>query len=149
MSLKIFGNVLLLVLLALATAGCGSGQPTGDIVETVPAAGVLTYQGKPLQYYQVMLLPLGQRPAAGITDESGRFVLGTNGEGDGAVAGNHQVAVTYVGPPNTNPEAGMNDFSPPPPPKIKIPVKYRDVKTSGLRVEVPEGGTDDLKIDLK
>lgn len=138
------------VALALVCTGCGPGQPTADIVETVPVAGVLSYQGKPLEYHQVTCYPSGgERPAAGIADASGRFTLGTNGEGDGAVAGTHQVAVTYVGPPNTDPEAGMNDFSPPPPPKVKIPAKYRNIKTSELQVEIPEGGIDDLKIDLQ
>jgi hypothetical protein len=114
-------------------------------VPTVPAAGVLTYRGQPLEYHQVMFYPSSQRPAAGTTDANGRFVLGTNREGDGAPVGTHQVAVTYVGPPNSNPE----DAASLPPPKVKIPAKYRSTKTSGLQVEIPAGGSKDLKIDLQ
>jgi hypothetical protein len=134
--------------IALTLPGCNS-QPTGEVVETVPAAGTLTYQGKPLEFYQVTFYPLDRRPAAGTTDENGHFVLGTNKPGDGAPPGLHHVTVTYVGPPNTDPAAGMSDFSPPPPPKVKIPAKYAVVKSSGLKVEIPEGGSQDLKIELE
>lgn len=130
-------------------SACGSGSPTGDIEKTVGAGGVLTYQNKPLEFYQVTFYPEGHRPAAGTTDEQGRFVLGTNKAGDGAVAGTHRVAVTYVGPPSTNPEEGMNEFSTPPPPKVKVPRKYNDVKSSGLKYEVPAGGATDLKVNLE
>ncbi len=136
---------LWLVALVLGSAGCGSGQPSGDVVPTVPAAGVLTYRGQPLEHHQVLVYPSSQRPAAGVTDANGRFVLGTNREGDGAPVGTHQVTVTYVGPPNLNPE----EATPLPPPKVKIPAKYRNVKTSGLQVEIPEGGSQDLKIELQ
>src|SRR5690606_7974325 len=97
----------------LAAAGCGDAGPKADIEETVPAEGIVTFEGAPLEYHQVMLQPAGHRAAAGISDGSGKFVLGTNGQGDGAVVGTHKVSVVYVGPPNTDPNAGINDFKPP------------------------------------
>lgn len=139
----------LAIVSTLALAGCGAEVPTGDVVETVDASGVLLYQGEPLEYHQVIVMPAGERPAMGISDESGRFVLGTNDQGDGAVVGVHPVAVTYVGPPNTNPEEGVMEFTPPPPPKVTIDKKYANPETSDLTVEIPEGGTADLKIDLQ
>jgi hypothetical protein len=140
------------LLAGVVTAGlsaCGPNPPTGNIEKTVPAGGVLTYRDQPLEFYQVTFYPEGHRPAAGTTDEQGKFVLGTNSVGDGAVAGTHRVAVMYVGPPSTNPEEGMNEFSAPPPPKVKTPAKYRDVKTSNLTVEVPASGSTDLKVVLE
>lgn len=132
--------------IACLAAGCNS-QPTGDIVPTTPAAGTVTYQGKPLEYYQVMFIPEEGRPAAGITDEQGQFTLGTNDLADGAPAGKHTVTVTYVGPPPP-PEWGVTDFSPIPPPKFKVPAKFGDAKKSGLMVEVPESGDTNIQLEL-
>ncbi len=134
----------------LAVAGCGGGQPTGEVVPVVKAAGKVTWKGQPLEYHQVILFPAGDgRPAAGVSDAEGAFVLGTNAPNDGAVKGTHRVAVTYVGPPNTNPEAGMTDFTPPPPPKVKIDKKYANVETSGITVEIPSSGKTDILIELQ
>lgn len=139
---------LALGLFLLGLAGCGVGD-SGDVVRTVPAKGQLLYRGQPLEYHQVACFPEdGQRMAIGVSDEQGHFVLGTNREGDGAVKGRHRVAVSYVGPPNDDPEFGMNDFSPPPPPKVKIPPKYGSHEKSGVEVEVPSKGASDLVISL-
>lgn len=137
------------VVLSGLCVGCGEPAPTGDVVETVEAEGTLTHQGKPLAYHQVTVMPNNDRPAVGITDESGRFVLGTNEEGDGAVAGVHPVAVNYVGPPSTNPEEGIMEFSEPPPPEVEIDKKYANPETSGLTVEIKEDGENQLEIDLE
>jgi hypothetical protein len=137
-----------LALLISFVVGCSPAQPTGDRETTVSAGGELTYQGQPLPYHQVLLTPeSSKRPAAGVTDESGKFVLGTNQPGDGAVAGKHQVSVVYVGPPGSGGD-GINDFTPPPPPKVKIPAKYQRAETSGVSVEIPDGGDQALKINL-
>ena len=64
------------------------------------------------------------------------------------MAGKHRAAVVYVGPPSTNPEAGMNDFSPPTPPKVKIAAKYHQPETSGLTLEVPAAGSADVKLNV-
>lgn len=135
-----------LAIACLAT-GCNS-QPTGDIVPTAPAAGTVTYQGKPLEYYQIMFIPEEGRPAAGVTDEQGNFTLGTNDVADGAPTGKHSVTVTYVGPPKP-PGWGVTDFSPTPPPKFKVPAKFSDANKSGLTAEVPEGGNTDIVLTLE
>ena len=94
------------------------------------------------------ILSKDSRPAMGVTDAEGRFTLGTNKPGDGAVAGSHKVAVTWVGPPSTNPNEGMTEFTSPPPPKVKLDPKYSDPETSGLVLEVPESGSAELKVEL-
>lgn len=142
-----FGTTLLPCLLVLT--GCGSSEPKADIVETVAAAGVLTYQGKPLEYYVVTFFPNdGKRPGSATTDADGKFILGTNAAGDGAVAGTHKVTVTYQGPP-TNEEPGKEEFKPVAPPKVKIPEKYHDIATTDLTIELPKSGSSDLKLELK
>ena len=134
----------------LATvAGCGGSVPTGDVVATVPASGLLTYEGAPLPYHKVTVMPAGGRPAMGISDENGMFTLGTNDVGDGAEVGTHPVAIAYVGPPSDDPEEGVMKFTPPPPPEIKIDKKYTNPATSGLTVEIPAEGTSALILDLE
>ncbi len=112
----------------------------------MPAKGILTSGGKPLAYYQVMLVPDGKRPAVGTTDEQGQFVLGTDNAGDGAVVGQHKVVISYIGPPsNITPD--MDNYKPPVPP-VKIPKKYTSDKSTDLVVEIPEAGKEDLKIEF-
>src|SRR5262249_21200823 len=77
------------------------GEPSAKIETTVPARGALTQRGNPLAHHQIMFHPEdGRRPAAGISNEQGSFVLGTNSADDGAVTGKHRVTVVYVGPPS-------------------------------------------------
>ncbi len=135
------------VVLCGIIAGCGSGGYVRQRESTVAAAGVLLFQGKPLEYFQVMLTPETGTSAVGVTDEQGKFSLGTNQPGDGALAGQHKVSVVYIGPPGGSYD-GINDFSPPPPPKVKIPAKYGNAATSPVRVEIPKNGNKDLKIEL-
>ncbi len=144
--LRLFACLLVPLLTA---SGCGGNN--GPVAETVPvvaASGTLTFRGQPLEHYQVMLFPQNGRPAAGMVDAAGKFVLGTNQPGDGAPAGTHRVAVTWIGPPSTDPGQGVMEFTPPPPPTIKIPDKYANPETSGITVEVPESGTDAIAINL-
>ena len=130
--------------------GCGSAQPTGERIATVLVSGNLTKNGEPLEYYQVLFFPEdGERPAAGTANAEGNFVLGTNEPGDGAVPGTHQVAINWIGPPSDDPSEGIMEFSKPPAPPIKIDSRYADPRTSGIVVEVPLAGTNDVHIDLK
>lgn len=118
-------------------------------MDTVPASGKLSFQGKPLEYFQVTLIADGKRPAVGTSDSTGSFVLGTNKEKDGAEPGEYRVAITYVGPPSTDPNQGINEFAPPPPPKVKIPTKYGDPKKSGLSVTIPKNGNSTISLEIQ
>lgn len=138
-----------LVAVLVIVSGCGPSVEVGEIVPVAPAAGLLTINGQPLAYHQVMVYPEGGRPASGITDEAGKFVLGTNREGDGAPVGTHPCSVIYVGPVSDHPEEGINEFTPPPAPAIKILPKYNDPKTSGLTLTIPSSGDQQLRIELQ
>ena len=133
----------------LTVVGCAPAQQTADIVKTVDASGTLTRNGAPLEFYQVSFFPNEDRPAMGVTDAAGRFTLGTNKPDDGAVPGPHRIAVIWVGPPSTNPNEGMTEFTSPPPPPIEIDKKYSNPETSGLVLEVPESGSAELNVELK
>lgn len=142
-------QILLFTLALAALTACGSGEPKGEIVDTVAAGGTLTYKNQALENYEVTLHPVsGTRGASGKTDAEGKFLLGANDQGDGAPPGRYKVTVTYS-PPQFAGEAGKEEFTATPPPKVQIPEKFGNVETSGIEVEVPESGTSELKIDLK
>lgn len=142
------GILSLCLMVSICVIGCGDQKPIADIVKTVTAGGVLTYQGKPLENYQIIFHPKDKkRPASGRTDADGRFQLGTNRPGDGATPGAHQVTVTYAGPEiNLAPGDELKEVAPP---KIIIPEKYGSLESSDVTQEIPAGGDSNLKIDLK
>jgi hypothetical protein len=148
-------RVSLFALTSIAVAGFGCSQqvgPVGEVIEVVDASGVLTFQGKPLEGFTVTFMPVtGGRPASGITDAAGKFVLGTNGANDGAVAGFNNVAVVWTGPPATDDTTAgpIDDPADMPAPPVEIPAKYANPDTSGITVEVPRSGASDLKIELE
>lgn len=139
--------------IAAAVVGCSQQVgPVGEVIEVVDASGVLTFQGKPLEGFTVTFMPVtGGRPASGITDAEGKFVLGTNGANDGAVAGANKVAVVWAGPPPTDDTTAgaIDDPADMPAPPVEIPAVYANPDTSGITVEVPSSGTADLKIELQ
>ncbi len=132
--------------MACGLLGCGSSEPAAARESTVPAAGVVTYKDQPLENYRVTFMAEGRRAASAISDAQGKFVLGTDVPGDGAPAGTHKVAVAYVGPQILEGDAA--DAPPPPPPKVRIPAKYQDPEKSGIVIEIPASGDQDLKIEL-
>jgi hypothetical protein len=153
--ISIAGLLMLVALIAMVVSmfvvvcGCGSSEPTATIVPTVPASGVVTYQGKPLAGHRITFYPVGdERPASGVTDDQGRFVLGTNGEDDGAVVGIHKVTIVPESLAGTV-EPGKEVPGMMPVPPSPLPPKYSDVKTSELTVTIPEGGTREIEVKLE
>ncbi len=138
-------STLLLVITLLQ--GCGSKPEGPASAETVTAKGTLTAAGKPLAHYRVTFVPDSNLPASATTDENGKFTLGTNSPGDGAVAGRHKVTVVFVGPPDA-PTPDMDNYKPLKPP-VDVPKKQQSAETTDLTVEVPVGGAEDLKVEIK
>lgn len=147
-------RLVVLLLLATCTGCMDNTGPVSHTVKTVPAQGVLFLNGKPLAFHQVTFWPEDDRPAIGVTDESGHFILGTNRPEDGAVEGLHRISVVDAGDPSDDPltigvaEVGATT-APPKKPKVVINSKYNKPETSGLTVEIPAGGDNELKIDLQ
>jgi hypothetical protein len=130
------------------SAGCDSA----DIEKTVPVSGEVTYQGRPLEGYQVTFMPEGgRRPAVGVTDAAGKFILGTNDVGDGAPPGKSKVAFVWIPPRSGEPGQETINDNPDklPKPKVKIPAKYSDPEKSGIVQDVPSRGIKDLKYELQ
>ena len=76
-------------------------------------------------------------------------MLGTNDTGDGAAPGSHKVTVVWAAPSDDGMGEIIDDPSKMPKAPIEIPAKYHAVETSGLELDIPSGGTEDLKVELE
>jgi len=122
-----------------AVAGCGSRDP--DAIPAVPAAGTVTYQGKPVEEGSVRFVPEKGRPAGGAI-KGGHFTLSTYDPDDGAIPGKHHVGVTAT---KKVPVPGGGE----PRDVYVIPEKYADPSGSGIEIDVPKDGSKDLKIEIQ
>jgi len=126
---------LLLALLACAGAvGCNRG-PT-----LVPAAGRVTFNGKPLETGAIMVQPVAGPAAQAKIGPDGTFQLGTFKPGDGAIVGTATVRV-FCRKDITSP-GGEQAWGP-----SLIPERYNRFDTSGLTVEI-KAGMPPLEISL-
>ena len=139
----------IVVALALAVSGAGCGQP--KFKTTYPVQGHVLFNGKPIGGVKVVLLSVDDKDdqpvrPTGTVDESGRFVLSTYANGDGAPAGSYKV--TVVTPlPEPKGQAGQKPLPRQPEPTSKVPARYSNPDTSGLTVVV-EPRENDLPINL-
>lgn len=113
-----------------ATIGCSDGRP-----QRVPVAGQVLIDGEPVRYGFVQFFNDNNRAAIGKLDETGHFRLSCFTEFDGAVLGEHQVAIIA--------SEQLNDTQK----RWFAPKKYSDPAQSGLIQEIT-GPTDSLTIEL-
>jgi hypothetical protein len=109
-----------------ATCGCG-----GDGLPTYPATGTVTFpDGKPLAGGSIIFQST-EHPvtARGPILDDGSFELGTYVPGDGAVAGEHRVAIL---PPKPQRDTDEGIVLP------DIDVKYQNPERSGLIYDVQD-----------
>jgi hypothetical protein len=117
--------------------------------------GKVTYKGKPVESGTVTFNPIpgkggetGQN-ATGLIESDGTYVMTTFSTGDGAILGQHVVAVVVRAKGSENqgkPKADSTiDYSMP---KIVTPSKYASVETSPLVYTVREGDNT-FDIELK
>jgi hypothetical protein len=126
------------LVLALSLAGC-SGDP--DKIGAVPAAGSVTYKGKPLETGSIQFIPEKGRSASGVIKD-GQFVMSTYEELDGAIPGKHAVIVSAYKEVKI---AGRTE----PEQVLIVPERYANPVSSGLTVEVPSGGKRDIDLKLE
>jgi hypothetical protein len=115
--------------LALSFTGCSSGP------KTFPISGRVTIDGKPLTRGNVTVWVKDFRPAAGKIDKDGRYTLTTTKEGDGCVAGEHQVTISSQ---KSHGEVAVEYF---------IPLSYTRPDESNLKLKVDKPA-DDANFDL-
>lgn len=128
------GGLLLGLGALLFLPGCGPDRP-----KTIDVHGFVTLDGDPVEGAAVLFSPAEGRPATGTTDAQGKFELQTFEPGDGAVEGNHRVAVTLknVTGVGADPD-GLSGEVAPGGMQVTwiVPEKYSSPTTSGLTVEV-------------
>jgi len=94
--MKLYSRVLALTLCSvalIATSGCDSGPPTGDV------SGTVTMDGQPVTNAIVTFVPQhGGQNAIGKTDGSGKYELYRRGD-RGALLGPHSVVIATVQEP--------------------------------------------------
>ena len=122
---------LLLIVVSLICAGCGSGSPY-DYVE---ASGTLLYEdGTPIPAGNIRLQFAAQdapvvesafpRPAVANVNEKGEFECVTSYKyGDGLIPGRHKVAVQQATGPNSRP---------------LVPKEFTSIATTPLTVQTDE-----------
>ncbi|MFM7059445.1 MAG: carboxypeptidase-like regulatory domain-containing protein [Planctomycetota bacterium] len=162
--LKASSASLLMFSLVLSLAGCGkSDRPT-----LVQASGRVTLAGAPVAGATVSFQPVaGGRPCSGLTNANGVYTITSYEENDGAPVGEHKVVIIKIAGPGASAPAEAapaedpslslstmegpgDDGQPPKQPETQylVPKKYSSPDTSGLTVQVPDGGSDQLDFDL-
>ena len=146
------------VLIQLSVLGClvaffgGCGETGPDLC---PVTGTVIYQGGPVEDAVVAFRgEAATKLATGRTDAEGRFELTTFEDGDGAVAGKHQVTVSkfVVEGPGTSGPVSMDEAAENPQPQAEsrnfLPAKYADPARPLIELTVSEDGPNDFTIEL-
>jgi len=143
-----YGVLVCLLVIGLPMLGCGSRG--SRLPKTVPASGVVTLDGKPVDGAQVVLVPAaeGTTGAFGTTNASGRFSLRAYDEKDGAIPGDYKVQVSKTVEVKLTAPKGSVDGGDPVRFEHGVPAKYTGVKTSGLTVTIPDAGNRDINLAL-
>jgi hypothetical protein len=111
---------------AILVASCKGGGP-----KLHPARGKVMFQKQPAEGATVVFHPTdpaAPKPSGRVTAD-GSFTLSTYPHGEGAPAGDYLVAVTWM-PPNARDVEN---------PKNRLPERYAQPGSSGLKATVKEG----------
>lgn len=142
-----------------AAAGCSGGSN----LPTVPASGVVTYKGQGVAGAMVTFVnnDTAGKPAAGVTDEQGRFQLKTfvagTTQANGALPGEYKVTVVKTRPVEGPNAEAMNEPSTGSPASVMeantelksdIPAKYGTAATTDLPATVKPSGGNSFNFDL-
>ena len=127
------------VLLIVTSTLLGCSGNDGPQIATV--AGRITWEGKPLADAGVAFTPEKGPVAIGTTDEEGRFTLSTQGR-EGAVLGAHRVTVQAFEAPPPGKKAVSDSGERLIELASRIPIKYGNLRESGLQANVTDNGND-------
>ena len=145
-------------LLALCIGCSISCQKTSKLEGLVPASGVLTFENAPVEGAAVMFAPAagssGMRTATATTDAKGRFSMMTLNPGDGVFPGEYVISIQKTesvgeAKPSVTREGVVVEGRTQTDGRYRdlLPMKYKDAKTSELKVSIPAKG--DKKIEFK
>lgn len=152
----------IVVFTAWGVIGCGGDKWTRNLPATVPAKGVVTLDGQPVEGAAVVFAPAdgGQHTATALTRSDGSFSLNAFPSKSGAVPGEYTIGVSktveagLTVPKNFNPGEDAAHAEAPTNASTSgwinaLPAQYASPATSGLKATIPPQGTSDLKIELK
>ena len=139
-----FRNTLMILvcLLALPLLSACNQQGTPGCV---PAAGIVTLNGEPVEEASVIFAPqdtTGAQSASAKTDKNGKFVVTTVKPGDGMLPGEYLVLITKTTVSGEKSKDGDDRQI-----VNHLPPKYGSKGTSDLKVSIPPKG--DKNIELK
>jgi hypothetical protein len=149
--------IMLALLVSLGSIGCGESDRR---VSRARVFGQVTYLGKPVARAMVTFRPTkpGLQAAQSLTDEQGRYRLGTYEKDDGAPIGSCVVAIVCFGKPDASEEEAEEPDGPraivhdPRPFRTSgvplIPIHYMDFATSGLQYEVLPNVDNEFNVEL-
>ncbi len=141
-------RVVLGLCLSLGLGGLsGCGAPTvanhEEFEDLHPVTGQIDFKGEPIPDATINLYPVGvalsraMTPvASGVVDETGKFELFTYREGvkgRGVVQGEYEVSMSWSGPLQGLTDEKLDEL------KEKLPMKYVNPKTSGVKITVSAG----------
>ncbi|MDD3469866.1 MAG: hypothetical protein PHE53_07795 [Thermoguttaceae bacterium] len=151
--MKLIGISLALLSVCLLM-GCGSGSRLEGLV---PAEGVVTLNGTPVDGASVVFAPKGSTSpsssASAQTDAEGRFQMMTLNPGDGVYPGEYYVTVTKTVIEGEAPVIDPNDKASKKAVDTRtvtecLPMVYADITTSGLDQTIAADGNKNIEFKL-
>lgn len=133
-------RILLCMLLpvCLSVYGCGSGLD--DAPDVAQVTGTVMWKGKPLEEGTIVFHPPEGRSASGIIKAGEIVEVTTTNKGDGAPVGDNKVTI-FATKPDPKDSTGMGTIS-------LIPVRYNDIRKSGLKATIKENEMNKVAFDL-
>ena len=128
-------------------SACSSQRGTPGCV---PAAGIVTLNGVPVEGAGISFAPQPGNPNAqsafATTDQSGAFVVTTTKQGDGMQSGEYIVMVKKTTVTGEKSSTGGGDDR-----QVvnHLPPKYAHKDTSGLTVTIPPNGNRNIELKLE
>ncbi|MDR2643105.1 MAG: carboxypeptidase-like regulatory domain-containing protein [Planctomycetaceae bacterium] len=152
MNKQITINVTIIMTVVLLCAfGCGNNS---SLTGLVPAAGVLRFNGKPVDGATIFFNPVGQTKAASaITDNNGNFTVMTLNPHDGIYSGEYIITVTKIERRGEMRETQTEQSRTPIIHDTReiiehLPSKYADLETTDLKITIPKNGNKNIVINL-
>lgn len=143
MTRSVFGVWLACLLSLAALSGCGKSTGAG----TIPATGIVTFDGTPVEGASITFQPIGsdaKLASQATTDAAGKFELSTYASGGkfhpGIAPGQYAVSITKLD------TASIRDTLSPP--KNLLPAKYANPNSSMLKAEVAAGSENRFEFPL-